>query len=319
MVRLVLLIVIAVLTVVSAMPVQAAAFSEGFESGMPSGWLLVNNSNELGINGDWQAGWHQSEANLTEAPPVLDIEGFGPNSGNYFACARDASCVSADSSEGNIDTWMLTPNMTFSAGDTLTFFTRAFANNSDSLEIRLSLAGASTNCGVQAVDIATAQANFPALLNNVGDFTTLLTAIDPWNPDGTSANNYPTVWTQYSITLPTAGEGRIGFRYLVFDGGYTGANSWVIGVDDVALTAGVALLPGDANGDHKVSFADYVILEQNFGKTGMTWAQADFNNDGKVSFADYVLLEQNFGKSIPEPATIGLLIAGGLAMLRRRR
>ena len=78
-------------------------------------------------------------------------------------------------------------------------------------------------------------------------------------------------------------------------------------------------LTGDANGDGKVSFADYLILEANFGKTGMSWVQGDFNNDGKVSFADYLLLEQNFGKSIPEPATLSLLVLGGLAVLRRRR
>jgi hypothetical protein len=57
------------------------------------------------------------------------------------------------------------------------------------------------------------------------------------------------------------------------------------------------LLPGDANGDGGVSFADYLVLEQNFGKSGMTFRQADFNHDTNVSFADYLLLEANFGRS----------------------
>jgi hypothetical protein len=79
------------------------------------------------------------------------------------------------------------------------------------------------------------------------------------------------------------------------------------------------LLPGDANGDHKVSFADYLILESNFGKTGATWAMGDFNTDGKVSFADYLVLESNFGKTIPEPARLTLLVLGGAGLLRRSR
>jgi hypothetical protein len=77
-------------------------------------------------------------------------------------------------------------------------------------------------------------------------------------------------------------------------------------------------LPGDANGDRKVSFADYLVLEQNFGKTDVRWSMGDFTNDGKVSFADYLILEQSFGKTIPEPATLSLLVLAALAMKRRK-
>jgi hypothetical protein len=79
----------------------------------------------------------------------------------------------------------------------------------------------------------------------------------------------------------------------------------------------VAALPGDADFDGSVSFADYLALEANFGKTAMSWEQGDFNNDGTVTFSDYLLLEANFGKTIPEPATLSLLALGGL-MIRRR-
>jgi hypothetical protein len=92
-------------------------------------------------------------------------------------------------------------------------------------------------------------------------------------------------------------------------------------------------MPADFNKDYKVSFADYLILEANFGESGMTNAQGDcapvywvdnypyLVGDGKVSFADYLELEREFGgtwQPIPEPATIGLLALGGLAILRRR-
>jgi hypothetical protein len=78
-------------------------------------------------------------------------------------------------------------------------------------------------------------------------------------------------------------------------------------------------LPADFNRDLKVSFADYLILEANFGKTQRTTATGDANNDGKCSFADYLVLEAEFGHTTtPEPATIGLLILGGLGLLRKR-
>ena len=78
-------------------------------------------------------------------------------------------------------------------------------------------------------------------------------------------------------------------------------------------------LPADFNQDLKVSFADYLILEANFGKTGVTNASGDANGDGKCSFADYLVLESEFGHTTtPEPATIGLLVLGGLGLLRKR-
>jgi len=78
-------------------------------------------------------------------------------------------------------------------------------------------------------------------------------------------------------------------------------------------------LPADFNQDLKVSFADYLILEANFGKTQRTNATGDANNDGKCSFADYLMLEAEFGHTTtPEPATIGLLVLGGIGLLRKR-
>jgi len=79
-----------------------------------------------------------------------------------------------------------------------------------------------------------------------------------------------------------------------------------------------AAYPGDANLDGTVNFADYQALESGFG-SGTTWAQGDFNADHQVAFIDYQLLEANFGKqAVPEPITLSLLLAGGLALAARR-
>ncbi len=78
----------------------------------------------------------------------------------------------------------------------------------------------------------------------------------------------------------------------------------------------------DFNHDCFVSFKDYIILEGNFGKTHATNAMGDANGDGVVDFKDYVCLEGGWfppdPRPLPEPASIGLLIAGGLTLLRRR-
>ena len=69
------------------------------------------------------------------------------------------------------------------------------------------------------------------------------------------------------------------------------------GLSTVSAAAQVTiLLGGDADGNGKVEFADYVALELGFGYSG-SWADGDFNGDGKVNFKDYVVLEANFGRS----------------------
>jgi len=55
-------------------------------------------------------------------------------------------------------------------------------------------------------------------------------------------------------------------------------------------------LSGDASGDGRVDFADYLILEAHFGTaSGATAGAGDFNSDGRVDFNDYLALEANFG------------------------
>ncbi len=64
-------------------------------------------------------------------------------------------------------------------------------------------------------------------------------------------------------------------------------------------------MPGDANLDDVTNFKDYIILEGNFGKSGMGWSGGDFNSDGITNFQDYIMLESYFNKrvnSAPEQA-----------------
>jgi glucose/arabinose dehydrogenase len=89
--------------------------------------------------------------------------------------------------------------------------------------------------------------------------------------------------------------------------------------------------PGDATYDGSVDLADFGVLRANFGREDddLRFQDADFNGDFVVNLADFGILRANFGSgdtntidawaaSVPEPATLTLLAAGGFTLLRRR-
>ena len=93
-----------------------------------------------------------------------------------------------------------------------------------------------------------------------------------------------------------------------------------------------ALIPGDADGDGDVDGDDFNAWGGNFPTaSGATLAQGDFDFDGDVDGDDFNVWGGNFPypapapgiasavSDVPEPASIGLIGLGGLALLRRRR
>ena len=91
--------------------------------------------------------------------------------------------------------------------------------------------------------------------------------------------------------------------------------------------------PGDTNEDSFVGADDLVTILTNWGRTDVTWPDGDVSpyNDGFdtgdnfVGADDYVAVltlwgtDYNAGEPVPEPATLGLMLLGGMALLRRRR
>ncbi len=194
-------------------------FSEGFDdiTNLP-GWFFQNNSAPLGLTD-----WFQGNADVFPAHAGPATSYIGANFNNT-------------SGVGTISNWLLTPQLNLSNGDTISFWTRTPTGSiwPDRVELRLSLAGASTNVGTLATD--------------VGDFTTLLLSVNPTLVQG----GYPETWTQYSATLagiPAGATGRFAFRYFVTGGGPSGNNSNYIGIDTVEYVSagepGVCDAPAD--------------------------------------------------------------------------
>lgn len=109
------------------------------------------------------------------------------------------------------------------------------------------------------------------------------------------------------------------------DGNTYGAGVWdEVFIFDRALSESeIAYLAnptaGDANLDMAVNVGDLSILVANWGSTTGDWLHGDFNGDVEVNVGDLSVLVANWGgAAVPEPATIGLILFGALAAIRRR-
>ncbi len=186
------------------------AINEGFSNvaGLTAaGWNQQNLSTPIGSNPNWVQG---DPVNMP----------FSANSlpANSFISANFNSVAGTNT----ISNWLITPMLNLNNGDVITFYTRGTGSiYADNLQVRLSTNGSSTNVGASNI--------------SVGDFSNLLLEINPT----LNAALYPAIWTQYTITisgLASPTTGRIAFRYFVPNGGPTGANSDLIGMDDFVYT-----------------------------------------------------------------------------------
>jgi hypothetical protein len=149
-------------------------------------------------------------------------------------------------------------------------------------------------------------------------------------------------WTGAGITSTNAQTNSsygIGYADAADPGNPAGLTSGQIEIKYTLL--------GDANLDGKVNGADFTLMATNFNDSVINgWDKGDFDYSGSVNGNDFVLLADNFNQfasqssadaadlaalssfaaangisltSVPEPASIGLLAAGAVAALARRK
>lgn len=198
---------LAVVALVAGQASAGTVLSEGFDTMVPSGWTVKNNSNPVGVI-DWFQG--NTDVFNAQSGPANSYAGVNFNS---------------TAGTGVISDWLITPTMSLGNGDVFSFFTRTVAGSlfPDRLQLRLSTVGG-TNVGNGA--------------NSVGDFSTLLLDINP----STNVGGFPEEWTNFSVTLSGLSgpiSGAFAFRYFMRNGGPNGNNSNYIGIDTVSVTNGV--------------------------------------------------------------------------------
>jgi hypothetical protein len=90
-------------------------------------------------------------------------------------------------------------------------------------------------------------------------------------------------------------------------------------------TTGPIVVPGDVDGDGSPDADDFFIIRDNLFDAVTSRSMGDLNSDNLVDFTDFRLWKNaappsvSAGLVIPEPAAIGLLLAGMAGVFTRRR
>ncbi|WBX97460.1 T9SS-dependent choice-of-anchor J family protein [Chryseobacterium gambrini] len=210
-----------ILSLVS-MNAQTNVYSYGFDTAFTN-WTTSNQSSPV-TTSVWTKATYTTpltnplfgSGNTTTVP----VGQAGGN--NSFALVNYTSTSGA----GTISNWLFTNAIDVKDGDIVSFYSRKGTDGTidypDRLELRYALAAGAVlpTTGASAV----------------GSFTNLGVSV---NPNLASGFVYPKTWTKYSFTVTGVGANpvpvRFAFRYYVTDGGPSGSNSDLIGIDTFSI------------------------------------------------------------------------------------
>lgn len=118
-----------------------------------------------------------------------------------------------------------------------------------------------------------------------------------WRSDGTESGtvqltNFAVTETESAPKYLTEFNGHV---YFTVNDGFHGRELYRLPLEDLTP------LPGDADGNGAVDFADFLVLSQNFGRADdVAFADGDFDADGEIDFSDFLLLSSNFGRRLKQ-------------------
>jgi hypothetical protein len=194
--------------------------SEGFNdinTLSANGWAFQNNSNPAPLVTTPTANWSQGNTS------VFTAQSGSANS--YIAVDVDSTGGDPQTGVGQVNNWLITPELELSNGGYFSFYTRTYAGaygTSDNyLEVRQSNNGASTNVGSTPSDFG----DFSILRATVGSLDG--SVIYP----GSSTNTFGFI---SFFIAPTTGSGRLAFRYYAPNGGGNGLQGTYTGIDTVS-------------------------------------------------------------------------------------
>jgi hypothetical protein len=206
--------------VTSVTPQATTVVTEGFEdisTLSAKGWAFQNNSSPPPATTTATANWNQAGDTFTVAQA-------GP-ADSYISVSDNTSA----SGSGQLSNWLITPELDFSVTNAITFFTRTFQGtpNPESLEVRLSISGASIDVGND--------------VSSVGVFTTLLQAIGsttiPLAYPGALGNTESNKYQQFTLNLgKQSGSGRVAFRVNSLTGIDVTGNPTLVAIDSVSYS-----------------------------------------------------------------------------------
>jgi len=194
-----------------------ASFVETFDTPgvLPAGWVTTNLSTRNSSGNPWSV----ESGILDELGDIV----VSPHAGEGMAVVNYSS---VGSGTGTINNWLISPVINgLRNGDTFSFYTTTAPGSEypDRLEFRMST-GSGTSVGSSTT--------------SVGTFTTTLLSVNP----ALDVGGYPEDWTKYTVTLSGLSgpvDGRVAFRYFVPNGGPSGDNSNIIGLDDFSYVSAV--------------------------------------------------------------------------------
>jgi len=202
--------------VISNFNAQTNVYSNGFDSAFPSDWITTNQSTP-----STTTLWFKSTSYTAASTQFSGGQGQAGGL-NSLAGVNYTSTSGA----GDISNWLITGVINVQDGDIVSFYARKGTSGTvdypDRLELRYSTVASTVVPSGGSTD--------------VGSFTNLGVSV---NPDLLTGFVFPKVWTKYSFTVSGVGTTPVpvtfAFRYYVTDGGPSGNNSDLIGIDTFSV------------------------------------------------------------------------------------